>query len=210
MQWGGQDDARREDTQARRCERLVQKIFPKGAWSCMRKNCRLRKYFFQLVKFYLKMLSMGRSKPLTWEDWGWPPFVMRPQPPCVPLRILLLPRAFMRGGDVSKSWLVRRHKTRFGDIENETKVRDIISLHKEHRLPQANSADRILSKILIRRHEMDEPAKLRLFGISNGLLLRYTVIKDLWTYSFLWRVWFRLDQGVGACQQTCAPHLCAK
>ena len=34
---------------------------------------------------------------------GWPPFVMRPQPPCVPLRILLPPRAFMRGGDISKS-----------------------------------------------------------------------------------------------------------
>ena len=68
IQWGGQDDARREDTQARRCERLVQKIFPKGALSCMRKDYRLRKYFFQLVKFYLKLLSMGRSKPLTWED----------------------------------------------------------------------------------------------------------------------------------------------
>ena len=57
----------------------------------------------KLVKFYLKMLSMGRSKPLTWEDWVGPPFEMRPQPPCVPLRILLPPRAFMRGGDVSKS-----------------------------------------------------------------------------------------------------------
>ena len=34
---------------------------------------------------------------------GWPSLVMRPQPPCVPLRILLPPRAFMRGGDVSKS-----------------------------------------------------------------------------------------------------------
>ena len=36
-------------------------------------------------------------------DGGWPSFEMRPQPPCVPLRILLPPRAFMRGGDVSKS-----------------------------------------------------------------------------------------------------------
>ena len=34
---------------------------------------------------------------------GWPSLVMRPQPPRVPPRILLPPRAFMRGGDVSKS-----------------------------------------------------------------------------------------------------------
>ena len=40
-------------------------------------------------------------------DGGWPPFEMRPQPPCVPLRILLPPRAFMRGGDVLKSRPVR-------------------------------------------------------------------------------------------------------
>ena len=64
MQWGGQDDARREDTQARRCERLVQKIFPKGAWSCMRKDYRLRKYFFLACQVLFEIAFNGPIKTL--------------------------------------------------------------------------------------------------------------------------------------------------
>ena len=51
----------------RRCERLVQKIFPKGAWSCMRKDYRLRKYFLACQVLFeiafngpIKTFNLGR------------------------------------------------------------------------------------------------------------------------------------------------------
>lgn len=47
---------------------------------------------------------------VTWIEAVGPAFEIRPQPPGVPLRILRLLVAFIRRGDVSKSWAVRHHK----------------------------------------------------------------------------------------------------
>jgi hypothetical protein len=40
-----------------------------------------------------------------------PSFVLRPHSPRVSLRIVLLPSAFMRGGEDGSSWVVRPHRT---------------------------------------------------------------------------------------------------
>ena len=57
----------------------------------------------RLNKRLVKVVQQWADKPTqSIPDGAEPSFAMRPQPPCVPRRVLLPPRAFMRVGDGSK------------------------------------------------------------------------------------------------------------
>ena len=54
-----------------------------------------------LIQFGLHLAHLTKELQSI-PDGAEPSFAMRPQPPCVPRRVLLPPRAFMRVGDGSK------------------------------------------------------------------------------------------------------------